>query len=84
MRVLREALSFDEDEIKKLKLKQSGDVLKWDGKAGTVKNVEIGETMMNLIVKELKDMDETDKLTDDHITLFEKFVENPKEDTPED
>lgn len=78
MRVLKEALSFDELENKKLEFKQEGDRLTWNQEAadGIVKEVEIGETMENLIVKTLKDMDEKSKLTPDHVTLYEKFIAN--------
>lgn len=77
MRVFKEALSFSEEENKKFKFVQESDRLTWNQEAakGVVKTVEVGETMENLIVKTLKEMDSKSTLTADHITLFEKFVE---------
>ena len=81
MRVLKEDLSFSDDENEKLKFVQQGESLKWNEKVADelVKEMEVGETMMNLIVKQLKDMDSTSKLTADHFTIYEKFVEKPQE-----
>ena len=81
MRILKEELSFSDEEIKKLEFVQSGELLNWNQEAaeGVVKDVEVGETMMNLIVETLSDMNKNSKLTDDHITLYEKFVEGKQE-----
>lgn len=81
MRVLREDLSFSDEEIKELKFNQEGEMLRWNHEAAesVVKDVEIGETMMNLITKTLKEMDEKNKLTAEHFTLYEKFVENKEQ-----
>ena len=51
MRVLKEDLSFSDDENEKLKFVQLGESLKWDEKEAdkVVKEMEIGETMMNAV-----------------------------------
>ena len=73
LRVLKEDLSFTEEENKKLEFKQNGDSLQWkeDGKQVDVK---IGDTMNEIIIKVLKDLDEKAKLTDQHFSLYEKFI----------
>ena len=76
MRKLRETLSFDEEEHKILKFVQNGEQLSWDFAADVVKDVEVGEVMLDVITNGLKDKDKEGKLTEDHITLYEKFVEN--------
>uniref|UniRef100_A0A6M3XS10 Uncharacterized protein n=1 Tax=viral metagenome TaxID=1070528 RepID=A0A6M3XS10_9ZZZZ len=75
MRKLREALSFNEEEHKQLKFVQNGEQLSWDFTVVVVKDVEVGDVMLDVITKELKNKDKEGKLTEDHITLYEKFVE---------
>jgi len=74
VRVLREELSFSEDEHKALKMKQQGQTTLWDDKEELLKEVEIPDTLKDSVVKSLKEMDESGKLTLDHLTLFEKLV----------
>ena len=74
VRQLREALSFDELEHKKLDFKQVGEQVKWNNEVILVKNFEVGEKMMDLIVKTLKEINKEEKLRDEHFTLYEKFV----------
>ena len=80
LRVCREALSFDDLENKRLEFFQDGDQVRWNEAAGRtiVKNIEIGEVMTLEIVASLKKLEEEKKLRDEHFTLYEKFVESPK------
>lgn len=82
VRLLREALSFDELEHKKLGFIQDGDQVKWNEKAKVVKGFKIGEKMMDLISETLKKLDKEEKLRDEHFSLYEKFVEQPPKATP--
>jgi len=75
LRKLKEDLSFDDSENKKLRFVQEGDMVRWDETQNIVKDIKTGETMMNLIVNALKELDRKGKLTEDHFTLYEKFVE---------
>jgi len=78
VRKLREALSFTEDEHKTLEITQNGDTIRWKGEnedpAG--KEIEIGEKATDLIVESLKQLDEQKKLTEQHFSLYEKFIDN--------
>jgi len=79
LRKLRENLSFDEDEHKKLNFVQDGDQVRWDMKAVVEKHIAIGEKMTDIIQGALKKLNDEKKLTDEHFTLYEKFVENREE-----
>lgn len=75
LRVAKEALSFDDLENKKLKFVQNEDQLIWDPKADVKdKDINLGEIVTQMVVKELKKLDEEEKLTDQHFSLFEKFI----------
>jgi len=73
LRVLKEDLSFTEAENKTLEFKQDGDTLQWKENGKQVE-IKIGDTMNEIIVKELKELDESAKLTDQHFSLYEKFI----------
>ena len=75
LRVLREDLSFNEKEHAALQFKQENDMIQWKQDADVVKDVKIGEIMTELIKKELKKLNDEEKLTDAHIDLYEKFME---------
>ena len=84
LRVCREALSFDDLENKRLDFKQEGEgetaQVRWNEKVGDeiVKNIEFGEVMKLEIIASLKKLEEEKKLRDEHFTIYEKFVEKPK------
>jgi hypothetical protein len=74
LRVLKEDLSFTEEENKRLEFRQDGDRIHWKETAEEW-DIKIGDTMKEIIVKTLKDIDEKGELTDQHFSLYEKFVE---------
>jgi hypothetical protein len=75
VRQLREALSFNEEEIKDLEIQVDENVTRWnsakDGPDGN--DIPIGEKATDLVVASLKKLDEQGKLTQQHISLCEKF-----------
>jgi len=74
LRVARESLSFDDLENKKLNFVQTENSLNWNPEADIVgKDIELGEVVTQMIVKELKKLDEEEKLMEDHFSIFEKF-----------
>ena len=75
VRKARESLSFDDLENKKLAFVQDGDQVRWNEDERIVKEVEFGDTVHNLIIEELKKLNESGKLKDEHFTLYEKFVD---------
>uniref|UniRef100_A0A6M3X5J4 Uncharacterized protein n=1 Tax=viral metagenome TaxID=1070528 RepID=A0A6M3X5J4_9ZZZZ len=79
LRKLRENLSFDEDEHEKLNFVQDGDQVRWNQNALTDKHIQIGEKQADLIHDALKKLNTEKKLTNEHFSLYEKFVENREE-----
>lgn len=75
VRKLREDLSFSEEEHKKFNLKQDGPTVTWNTEADKPKEIPIGEKATDVIVDALKKLDKEKKLTDQHFTLYEKFIE---------
>ena len=76
VRKLRESLSFEEDEAKKLNVRFEDGRIFWDAAAEEPegKEIEIGEKATDLIVDSLKKLDKEGKLTEQHFSAFEKFV----------
>ncbi len=79
VRKAKENLSFNDIENQKLKIRQDGEQVIWDQQAAieidkNAAEVELGDTVTQLIVDALKKLDEEKKLKDEHFSLFEKFV----------
>ena len=74
---LRDALSFNEEELKVLQFKQDMErgTVQWNSEADKPTEIQIGEKATDLIVDALKELDKQKKLTDQHFVLYEKFVE---------
>lgn len=79
VRTLRESLSFDEDAEKfGLQETETGDGRKsfqWNHKVEQTAEIEVGERAVELIADTLKALDKADKLPEQAVTLYEKFVE---------
>lgn len=76
IRKLQENLSFSEKEIKELKITldpEKGNA-SWDASKDESKDIEIGEEAKKIIAGALEKLDKDEKLTQEHFTLFEKFV----------
>jgi len=81
MRKQREMLSFTADEVKELDLKQvqqpNGNQ-KWtwdvDQAPKVVRDVPVGEYMTNYFRKKLVDIEKDGELTEQNMSLYEKFV----------
>lgn len=81
IRQLREGLSFNEKEIKDLKLgiNQEKGTATWEQEKDPNKEVEIGREAKKIIVEVLEKLDKDGKLTQEHFSLYEKFVEEKEE-----
>lgn len=84
VRKLREDLSFSEEEIKALNMREEDGNIKWDRalEDPSGKEIAIGEKATDLIVEALKKLDREQKLTDQHYSLYEKFIVKPQETGP--
>ena len=67
-------MSFSESENKSLNFQQNDEMLTWNEEANMEKEVNIGDTITEVIKKELKKMDEEKELTEQHISIYEKFI----------
>ncbi len=72
---LRRELGFTEEENKIYCIKIDGDRITWNDQKDEFKDVPIGEVATDLIRKRLKEMDDKKKLTEQHIPLWDKFIE---------
>jgi len=74
---LREDLLPTEDEIKKFGIMTSpdGNSIQWDTDKAVEVDIQIGEVATEVIVAALKGLDSQDKLTAEHISLWELFIE---------
>jgi len=76
IRRTKEMLSFDQEEIKTLNLRNEGAMVHWDtGKANlVVKDIPIDEWTTNLFRKKLSQIEKDGELTEQNMSIFEKFV----------
>ena len=79
VRKLRESLSFNEDELEEYNIKVlDGGRISWDSQEE--KDIEVRAKARSLILKALHDLDEKGKVTEQHLSLFEKFEISEDED----
>jgi hypothetical protein len=80
IREARETLSFNDIENAKLKFIQTGDQSQWNPNAaleiGEVE-IELADSITKIIKETLTRLNDTSQLTDQHYTLYEKFVIEP-------
>jgi len=87
LRKLKEDLSFSEEEHAKLQFRTIPDAqgsasTNWsddgDKEIGEV-DIPIGEKATDIVVEALKGLDKAKKLTEQHVSLYEKFVGDKEE-----
>lgn len=72
---LRNDLSFSEAELKKYKFVETEGRVSWNPAAEQIKEVHIGEKATDVVVEALEKLDEEKKLTMEHVSLYEKFID---------
>lgn len=75
IRKLREDLSFSEDEAAALNIHEQDGMLLFNN--GPEKEIEVGPVAVEFIAKSLREMDQSGRLSEDSLGLFERFVEAP-------
>ncbi len=75
-------LSFNEEELKRLKIRREGEMYQWDEAADEPVDISIGEMSFNMIKMALRRLNEEGKLQMEFLPLYEHFVEG--EDWPSD
>lgn len=89
LRLTKEDLSFNEEENKALQFRTENNMIIWNNTVVTEtgeivpscpeKEFIFGEVIEKLIIKALKDLDKAEKITEDHYSLYEKFMEGHEE-----
>jgi len=77
LRVLREELSFTDEEEKNFGFVTNADTgfLTWSPESSDMEfDITIGETLTDLIKAKLRSMDAEGKVADEHISLYDKFI----------
>jgi len=81
VRQAREGLSFTDEEIEKLKFAQDGNSLQWNVDAAVELNeveIELSPTAISIVKATLDKLNDEAKLTEQHFSLYEKFIEDYK------
>jgi len=72
-------LSLNDKESVKYSLTQKGENVSFDAKLGMVEvDVEIGERAYGIICEKLEELNQNKTLTQQHFTLYKKFIEDKK------
>ena len=74
LRVARENLSFNEKENKDLNFQQVDTQLNWTNGVVGDKPIELGEIVTQMVVKALKKLNDEEKITEEHASIYEKFI----------
>lgn len=78
VRKLREQLSFTEVEHNRHNFRNEGELLRWDH-AAEAAEMNFGHKAKSIIIEVLEKASVDGNLTEEHISLWDKFVENNKE-----
>ncbi len=68
-------LSFNEEELKRLKIVREGEMYQWDEAADEPVDISIGEMAFNVIKTALRRLNDEGKLQMEFLPLYEYFVE---------
>lgn len=73
---LKPKLALTEEEVEKWNVRTEEDNYKWSPEGNEGVEIELTESEIKLIKEQLVKMDKEQKLTFNHFSLYEKFVEN--------
>jgi hypothetical protein len=74
IRDLKNSLSLTEEEYKEFDVKVEGGITRWNEKGLEEREISIGEVATKVCVNALKEADKQKLLTEQHISLYDKFV----------
>jgi len=85
IRKLQERLSFTEEELKEFEVDSNEETgtVNWNPKGNEEKEVEVGEKACEIIKAKLKQLNDEKKLTQQHVSVYEKFMLDEKEEDAE-
>jgi len=73
LRQFREALALNAKEIAKCNLREEGQMIRWDTDKEFETEIEFGPWRTELARRVLQDLEAQQKLTEQHLSLCEKF-----------
>jgi len=79
LRDLQHQLAPSEEESKEMELKQEGERVKMNSKAGEERDLDIGERGEDLIFRALQELNRNEKLQEHQFGIYEKFVKKRQE-----
>jgi len=85
LRVVREArglIGLTEFELKRFEVVQDNGSVRWSNATPNGAEVEIGAAVAGIVSVELQKLNTARKLTENHLSLYEKFCERAREDKP--
>lgn len=71
---LKMSLAPSEEEHKEFEIIEKDGRIVWNENGKEEKEIEIGEKATDLIVDALKTLDKNAKLTNEHLSIYEKFI----------
>lgn len=71
---LKMNLSFTEQEVEECEVKSENGMTFWNDKGMEDKEIEIGVKAFDICVTAIKEADKAKQLTEQHLTLYEKFI----------
>ena len=74
VRGLVEKLGLKDEEFKEFEIIQEGNNVRWNTLGNDEREIQIGEKETDIIIEALKKLNNENKLTQRHFTLYEKFV----------
>lgn len=75
LRVAKETLALTAEEVKEFEFKQEDERAVWNIKGSEDRPIKLEEFAVEAIKKNLKDLDAKNELKEQHISLYEKFME---------
>ena len=72
---LRQGLSFTEEEHKSCEIRLEGDGIVWASGGDVTKEISIGPKAHVLITEALEKLNNEEALTEDHLSVWEKFCD---------
>jgi hypothetical protein len=71
---LKLRLALTEDEFKEMEVKEADGNISWNPEKDIPREIVIGEKATDICVMSLKKLDRDGELTEQHMSLYEKFV----------
>ena len=72
---LRQDLSFSEEEHELYKIEYKDGMIHWDDTNKEIKDIDIKSKAYSIIQDTLKKLDDEKKITEEHLPLYEKFMD---------